>query len=94
MRATTLFLEPATGLGRSRGANGIPVRFQGRVRASSTDLFVRGDSDRRGNDSQREWAQQNLRAAAATPLQINRAYYDEYADHFQWRTAALPMNAA
>jgi len=94
MRATTLFLEPATGLGRSRGATGIPVRFQGRVRASNTDLLVRGDSDRRGNGSQREWAQPNLRAAAATPLQINRAYYDEYADHFQWRTAALPMNAA
>jgi SAM-dependent methyltransferase len=28
------------------------------------------------------------------PLEINRAYYDEYADHFRGRTAALPMNAA
>ena len=94
MNATALFLEPTTGLGRSRGTTDIPVRAQERMQASNIDLLVRGDSDQHGNDRQRERAEPNLTTAAAMPLQINRAYYDEYADHFRGRTAALPMNAA
>ncbi|MGO8929969.1 MAG: class I SAM-dependent methyltransferase [Limisphaerales bacterium] len=94
MNARALFLEPRTGLGCSDGATGVPVCAQERVQASSFDLLVRGDSDKHDSDRQRERAEPNRMTAAALPLQINRAYYDEYADHFRGRTAALPMNAA
>ena len=94
MNARALFLEPRTGLECSEGTTGIAVRTQKRVQAPGFDLPVRGDSDKHGNDRQRDWAEPNLTTAAAMPLQINRAYYDEYADHFRGRTAALPMNAA
>jgi SAM-dependent methyltransferase len=94
MNARALFLEPRTGLGCSDGATGVSVCAQERVQASSFDLLVRADSDKHDSDRQRERAEPNRMTAAALPLQINRAYYDEYADHFRGRTAALPMNAA
>jgi SAM-dependent methyltransferase len=94
MKATALFSRPTNGLRWSHGATEQPVCAQERVRAVNIDLFVRGNSDELGNERQREWAEPNLTPAAAMPLQINRAYYDEYADHFRERTAALPMNAA
>jgi len=94
MNATALFLEPTTGLGCSHGSTDIPVCPQELVQVSSTDLLVRGDGDKHGHNRQRDWAEPNLTMAAARPLQINTAYYDEYADHFRGRTAALPMNAA
>jgi 2-polyprenyl-3-methyl-5-hydroxy-6-metoxy-1,4-benzoquinol methylase len=94
MNARVLFLEPTTGLGCSHGTADIPVRAQKRVQASNTDLLVRGDSDQHGNHRQHDRAEPNRTTAAAMPLQINRAYYHEYADHFRGRTAGLPMNAA
>jgi SAM-dependent methyltransferase len=94
MNARALFLEPTTGLGCSYGTAGIPVPATTRVPASSIDLLVRGDSDQHRNHRQHNQSEPNGTTALAMPLQINRAYYDEYADHFRGRTAALPMNAA
>jgi len=72
----------------------MPVRAKERVQTPELDLVVRGDSDQHRNDRHRDKAAPNLTTAAAMPLQINRAYYDEYADNFRGRTAALPLNAA
>ena len=94
MKATASFLELRPGRGWSHGTTEQPVCAQERIRAVSVDLLGRGNSDELGNERQRDWAEPNLTPAAAMPLQINRAYYDEYADHFRERTAALPMNAA
>jgi SAM-dependent methyltransferase len=94
MKATALFSRPTNVLGLSHGATEQPVRAQERVREVNVDLLVRGNRNELVNERQREWAKPNLTPAAAMPLQINQAYYDEYADHFRQRTAALPMNAA
>lgn len=94
MNARALFLKPTTGLGCSYGTADIPVCAPKRVRASNTDLLLRGDSDQYRNLRQHERAEPKWTTAVAMPLEINRAYYDEYADHFRGRTAALPMNAA
>ena len=94
MNAAALLLEPTTGLGCSHGTTDIPVCAQEWVQASNIDFLLRGDSDQRGNDRQGDRAEPNGTTAAAMPLQINRAYYDEHADHFHVRTEALPLNAA
>ena len=94
MNEAALFLKPTAGPGRSDGTNDASVCAREWVQASNIELRVRGDSDRRGNERQRDRAEPNIRWASATPLQINRAYYDRYAEHFRGRTATLPLNAA
>lgn len=94
MSVTALFSELKTGLGCSQGTTNIPVCAQEWGQGSDIDLLVRSDRDKHCNDRQRDRAEPNMTAFAATPLQINRAYYDEYADNFCRRTAALPMNPA
>jgi SAM-dependent methyltransferase len=94
VNATALFWEPRAGLGCSHGTTGIPVRAKERVQAPRIGLLGRGDNDEHTNDRQRDKAEPSLTTVAAMPLQINRAYYDEYADNFRGRTAGLPLNAA
>jgi SAM-dependent methyltransferase len=94
MKATASFLELRPGLGYPCGTTDIPVRVQKCAQVSNIDLVVRSDSNKYSFDRQCDWAEPNLTPAEAMPLQINRAYYDEYADQFRERSAALPMNAA
>lgn len=94
MKEAALFLKPTAGPGGSDGANDAPVYAPEWVQASNIDLRIRGVSVRRGDERERDGAEPSLRRVAATPLQINRAYYDRYADYFHWRTAGLPLNAA
>lgn len=93
MKVRVSFLEPTSGPGRSPGATGIRVDAREQVRASNTERLVRDDCDQDGNDRQRKWAGPNTSRAALRPLQLNRAYYNTYAEHFRGRTATWPMNA-
>ena len=94
MKAAALYLKPTVRPGGADGASDAPRYAPEWVQASNIGLRVRGVSVRRGDEREQNGADPSLRRVAATPLQMNREYYDRYADCFHWRTAGLPRNAA